>query len=224
MSTRTHTNTLPSKSKMRPKFFLVALLATLPTVAFAAPSEYLLLAPLPGLTEVSLTEYLEGAVTVTIGLAGILAVVMTVICGIQMIGSPSVSQKSASKQCITSALFGLLLAISSWVILNTINDQLLSSDIGLIAVPVAAVPPPLPPPVVPPAPPAPPVAGTSCWKFTYNLTSCGWPEPPSCQVGVKESEAWPPDSKSVCEMLRGSFSGMSNISNVSAACYTTTCL
>ncbi len=102
---------------------LLALLAPWPTLA---QTTYTLLAPLAGLTEVTLSKYMEGMVRVIIGLAGILAVVMIVICGIQMIGSPSVSQKNESKECIWNAILGLLLVIGSWVILNTINAQLLS--------------------------------------------------------------------------------------------------
>lgn len=125
------------------KIFTLALFTLLPVVALAAPSTYTLLAPLGPLggPNVTLAQYLEGIVQVTIGVAGILAVVMTVICGIQLIGSPSVSQKSASKDCITSAIFGLLLAISSWLILNTINTQLLSSDVALLGLPAIATTP-----------------------------------------------------------------------------------
>mgnify|MGYP003394431877 CR=1 FL=1 len=113
-----------------------------PSLAFAQTT-YKLLAPMMGMTTVTLTDYLQGMVRVTIGVAGILAVVMIVICGIQMIGSPSVSQKSASKECITSAIFGLLLAIRSWVILNTINAQLLAKDVTIANLPAV---PPAPPP------------------------------------------------------------------------------
>src|SRR5574340_526552 len=88
----------------------------LPSVAFGA---YTLLEPLGPLSgPVTLSGYLQGVFKVTIGVAGVLAVVMIVICAIQMMGSPSVSQKSASKECITNAIFGLLLALGSWIILN----------------------------------------------------------------------------------------------------------
>ncbi len=117
---------------------LTLAVALLPTTALAQ-STYRLLAPLGPLTgDVTLTGYLEGIMMVIIGVAGILAVVMIVICGIQMIGSPSVSQKSASKTCITNAIFGLILAFSSWLVLNTINTQLLSSDATLLGLPGAA--------------------------------------------------------------------------------------
>jgi len=138
----------------------VSLLSVIPSTALAQTT-YDLLAPLPGLSTVTLTSYLEGMVRVTIGIAGILAVIMIVICAIQMIGSPSVSQKSASKECITNALFGLLLAISSWVILNTINERLLVSELALPALPA-----------LPPAPPAStlddPMPTFPGWYFRWN--------------------------------------------------------
>ncbi len=79
---------------------------------------------------VSLSAYLQGVVTTTIGIAGILAVFMIIFCGIKLMTSGSVSGKSAAKECIWSALFGLLLAVGSWVILNTLNPLLLSSELG----------------------------------------------------------------------------------------------
>lgn len=122
------------------------LLLGLPFSAFAAAPTYQLLAPLGPLSgSVTMTDYLSGIMQVVIGIAGILAVVMIVICGIQLLGSPSVSQKSASKECITNAILGLLLAAGSWIILNTINSDLLKSDITLGDLPAVAVPPPVAP-------------------------------------------------------------------------------
>lgn len=117
---------------------LVALLL-LPSTALAQAT-YKLLAPLgPIPPVVTMATYLEGIIQVVIGVAGVLAVVMIVICGVKLIGSPSVSQKSASKECIWNTILGLMLAIGSWLILNTINTQLLSTTAGLIGLPQIAV-------------------------------------------------------------------------------------
>src|SRR3990167_2426928 len=122
-----------------PTFFILLLALLAPSLALAAAPTYTLLAPLGPLSgAVYLSTYLNGIMLVTIGVAGVLAVVMIVICGIQMIGSPSVSQKSASKECITNAILGLLLAAGSWIILNTINADLLKSDMNLGALPTPA--------------------------------------------------------------------------------------
>jgi len=96
------------------------------------PSTYTLIAPLgPSLTgSVTLSQYLQGMLVFIIGIAGVLAVVMIVICGIQLMGS-SVSGKSAAKECIWNAIFGLLIAIAAWAILNTINPLFLASDVVL---------------------------------------------------------------------------------------------
>lgn len=98
---------------------------------------YQLLAPLPGLTEVEgstgLSQYLNAMFRMGIGIAGLLAVVMIVICGIKFMTSEAVSSKSDAKSCIQNAVFGLLLALSSYLILRTINPQLLNSDITIVA-------------------------------------------------------------------------------------------
>lgn len=115
----------------------------LPFIVFAqtpagacAPGTYRLLAPVGGLTEcLTLTAYLSGVFYITIGIAGVLAVVMIVICGIQMMMSGSVAGKSAAKECIWNALFGLLIALGAYAILYTINPELLRNDIALIAAP-----------------------------------------------------------------------------------------
>jgi len=117
---------------LRRFFLLLFLLPTLASAQAAAPATYTLIAPLgPSLTgSVTLSQYLQGMLIFIIGIAGVLAVVMIVICGIQMMGS-SVSGKSAAKECIWNAIFGLLIAIASWAILNTINPLFLASDVAL---------------------------------------------------------------------------------------------
>ena len=117
----------------------------LPSLAWAQPAAgagacaagtYRLLAPVGGLTEcLTLTQYLSGVFLITIGIAGVLAVVMIVICGIKMMMSGSVSGKSAAKECITNAIFGLLIALGAWAILYTINPDLLKNDASLLGLP-----------------------------------------------------------------------------------------
>lgn len=55
----------------------------------------------------------------------------------------SVGGKNEAKECITNALFGLLLAISSWLILNTINPLLLINKpaVAVVAAPLAPATP-----------------------------------------------------------------------------------
>ena len=92
-------------------------------------SSYKLLAPIgSNYTEVStanISSYFNKIFTIAIGLAGVLAVVMLVIGGIEWMGSESVFAKTAGKEKIMSALLGLLIALGSYAILKTINPALL---------------------------------------------------------------------------------------------------
>lgn len=92
-------------------------------------SAYETLEPLPGVPQGSsptVGGYLSSIYILGIGLAGVLAVLMIVIGGIQYIGSGmSPSAKEDAKGRITSAILGLLLALLSYIILNAINPDLL---------------------------------------------------------------------------------------------------
>lgn len=55
----------------------------------------------------------------------VFAVLFIIIGGIEYIGSGRPGAKSDGKQKIMAAIFGLLIALSSWLILNTINPALL---------------------------------------------------------------------------------------------------
>ncbi|MBI2609780.1 hypothetical protein HYW53_01215 [Candidatus Giovannonibacteria bacterium] len=66
--------------------------------------------------------------------AAILAVLMIVIGGIQMMGSfGNVALRTQAKEKIYSALFGLAIAVLSFLILYTINPQLLKMQISVPA-------------------------------------------------------------------------------------------
>ncbi len=117
---------------MKYLFILLALL--FPSTLFAAAS-YDLLAPILGTTTLtSLKDYLLLVFRAAIGLAGVLAVVMIVVCGIKLMGNPSVSGKSEAKECIWNAIFGVILILGSWLLLNTINPLLLNNDIALVGI------------------------------------------------------------------------------------------
>jgi hypothetical protein len=86
------------------------------------------LAPLPGVNQggVSLTSYISGMFYLALGIASILAVIMIVFAGIQMIGSAgNESVRSTAKERIKNALFGLLLALFSWLIVFSVNPNML---------------------------------------------------------------------------------------------------
>lgn len=120
------------------------LFLTFSTTAFAeehdakAPTEYRLLAPIPldGADKASsptsnASKYLQGLFMLTIGIATALAVIFIIIGGIQYLTSEVFTAKAAAKTTITNALVGLLMAISAWMILYTINPKLLNFDLDI---------------------------------------------------------------------------------------------
>lgn len=93
-------------------------------------TEYKLLAPLPIgpnntlQNTVTAGSYIPGIVQMIIGIAGVLAVVKIIFGGIQYMSTDAIGGKSEGKTHITNALWGLLLIISSYIILYTINPNL----------------------------------------------------------------------------------------------------
>lgn len=94
------------------------------------------LAPLPigpgGSNEMptQLATYLPAMFQFLIGIAGVLAVIMIVIGGIQYMSTDAIYGKTAGKEKITQALGGLLLAMVSWLILYTVNPNILNTNLG----------------------------------------------------------------------------------------------
>ncbi len=92
------------------------------------PLNYKLLAPIGKTTEIKTNDigkYFNILFNIAIGLAGALAVVMIVVGGIQWMGSESVFGKTEGKERVMSAILGLLIAVGSYTLLNTINPDLL---------------------------------------------------------------------------------------------------
>jgi len=93
----------------------------------AAP--YTLLAPIPGLEKYEvgsgISSYLNAMLKIAIRMAGVLAVLMITIGGIQYMITESFGGKGDAKNRITMAIIGFLLAILSVFILQIINPQLL---------------------------------------------------------------------------------------------------
>lgn len=123
-------------------------------IAFAqggAGLNYVPLAPLPGIGDTgpvtNLPQYINNMVKLLIGVAAALAVIMIVIGGLERMTSDSIQKQSDGRKKIEQALLGLLLALGSWLILNTIDPALLKNDLSIDVTPVAtnttAVPPPV---------------------------------------------------------------------------------
>ena len=97
-----------------------------------AQTDYELLAPLPGYVEDITTAgpYIEGIFTLIIAVAVGLAVLMIIFGGIKYMSTDAIGGKSDAKSTIQNALWGLLLAISAWLILNTINPDLVNFNLN----------------------------------------------------------------------------------------------
>ena len=81
-----------------------------------------------GQNAASVLQYLF---TVSIALAGVFAVLMIVIGGIEYLLSEAFTSKTEAIKRIQAALWGLLIILASYVILNTINPNLLDLKLTL---------------------------------------------------------------------------------------------
>jgi len=97
---------------------------------------YELISPIGNLTKVAdqspggFSEFVNLLITIAIALAGAIAVIMIIIAGIQYMGTGSVWEKGESKTKATAAIGGLILLLCSYIILNTINPDLVNIRIG----------------------------------------------------------------------------------------------
>lgn len=100
---------------------------------------YVPLEPLPGqktcppgqYCEADLPRFLGTAFKVIIVLGGLIAVATIVFAGISYMVSDVVDRKGWARRKVQSAVFALVLLLSSYLILNTINPDLTVINLGL---------------------------------------------------------------------------------------------
>ena len=123
------------------------------TTAIDDKTDYVVLAPLPGTTDctgdmassgnyncnTNLSNYLPGVFNLVIGLAGVLAFVMLTYGGVLYMTSDAISNKSEGKKYITNALTGLGITIASWLIIFTINPDMVKFNLTLTQIPAATL-------------------------------------------------------------------------------------
>ncbi|MCW9054935.1 MAG: pilin [Candidatus Pacebacteria bacterium] len=110
----------------------LGLLILLPVLAYAQQETFIPLTPLPGVTSsMSFGDFLNTVFRIGLAIAATLAVVMITIGGIEYMTSEAVYGKTEGKERITNAVLGLLLALLIWVILYTINPNLINFDINV---------------------------------------------------------------------------------------------
>lgn len=113
-----------------------SIIALLASVLVAHAQGYTPLVTIPGVTEagkpVELTSYLVNMMRFLIAGAGALAIVLLVVAGTKYVASGiAPSAKNDAKDQITSALIGLGLVLTSYLILNTINPDLVNFRLAL---------------------------------------------------------------------------------------------
>lgn len=111
-------------------FFLFSLFLIPYSAPALAGTDYKLLQKLPlsgGSTDVestTATQYISGIFNLTIAIAGVLAVIKIIVGGIQYMSTDAFGGKNEAKNTIQNAVWGLALALSAWLILHTINPDL----------------------------------------------------------------------------------------------------
>lgn len=81
--------------------------------------------------DVDPAAYFKNLYQIGVGIAGVLAVIMLVIGGIEYISSAVIDTKAEAKKRIWAAIGGLLLALVSYILLGTINQKFVNSSLSL---------------------------------------------------------------------------------------------
>ncbi len=109
----------------------------------AASGDYTLLAPLPcvnksedcssGSTETvtDIKSYVEGGFKLLVGISGLIAVLNIIYGGFTYITAEAVGKKANGKKRIQDSLIALVFVIGAWLILNTINPNILSFNLSI---------------------------------------------------------------------------------------------
>lgn len=109
-------------------------------VAHAVDTSYAPLAPLPGtyttdtagVKTTTMSDYLSGMITLLIALGAATAILFAIIGGTQYVASGiAPSAKQDAKNRITNAFIGLALMLTSYLILNSINPELVDLKFSL---------------------------------------------------------------------------------------------
>ncbi len=95
---------------------------------------YQALAPLPGFSDkipVDLGSYVNNLYTLSISLGAIAAIFMIVIGGMQYMTTDNFNNKKDGRARINNALLGLGILLAAFLILNTLNSDLIRLDVEL---------------------------------------------------------------------------------------------
>lgn len=116
--------------KLKPQLTFITFLAlALPVSALLAQGggEFVPLAPIPGVTDQGdFSGYVNGIFRFSLIIASMLAVLYIAFGGLEYMTSESSDRKSRAKARILGAVGGLVLILASYIILNTINPDILN--------------------------------------------------------------------------------------------------
>ena len=146
-----------------------------------AMTPYTPLAPLPNEptgTALNWGSYLNFLVKIIIGLCGALAVIMLVIGGIMYMGDESIFGRTEAKKQMTNAILGLLIALGAWVLLNTINPDILKGTATIQTVTATISSPDIPQ--------AQPAAGQTYPNTNYT-TDAAWPSDQTTRTALQQA-------------------------------------
>ncbi len=127
------------------KYFFVFLLIIflLPAISIAqtnAATNFVALAPIPGLTEGQpqndLPAFLNNLYKFTIGLAAVIAVIQIIRGGLLIATQDSISKHGEGRALIEQAVFGLLLILSPVLVFSLINPAILNLEYNLDPIPL----------------------------------------------------------------------------------------
>lgn len=115
----------------------IFLLPTMIVLAADGVTSYIPLVSLPGLftagKATNPVEIIKGIYGLAIGIGSVIATVMIIYAGFEYMYVESMGQKSAAKERIQNAFWGLLVILGSYILLRTINPSLVEFSLSLPA-------------------------------------------------------------------------------------------
>ncbi len=119
--------------------FVLGVIVIVPKFTFADLTNYTTLVSLPEIGgQTNFQEWLPKAFNLTIGIAVALAFVMITIGGVMYATSDAIYSKSEGRKYVENALIGLLFVIGAYVILYTINPEILNFNLTIESPQVSA--------------------------------------------------------------------------------------
>lgn len=105
----------------------------MPLTMFASES-YQTLVNIPGVntdSDLDLDKYINALYALSIGIAGLLAVIKIVIAGVKWMMTDIVTSKGEAKKDIQGALIGLLVVLAAVLVITVINPQILDVNLNI---------------------------------------------------------------------------------------------